>query len=79
MLSFLNMYVMKTIQMSKLLFLTTITFLLFTIGCSKSKVNNPELHVASEAIEVWLQKIQYNPTPKNVEVNTSVIWTNQGC
>lgn len=71
---------MKTIQTSRLLILITITFLSFTIACSKSTDNNPASLVAPvAAIEVWVQKIQYNPTPKNEVVNTSVIWTNIGC
>ena len=73
------MYAMKTIQISKLLFLTIITFSLFTIGCSKSEQKIPASHVTAGANEVWLQNILYNPTPQNVEVNTSVIWSNEGC
>jgi len=70
---------MKTIRMSKLLFLTSITFLLFTISCSKPKAKIPTSHYTPETIDVWLQKIQYNPTPQNAEVNKSVIWINEGC
>lgn len=74
------MNAMKTIQMSQLLFLTAIVFLSITIGCSKSNANNPPPRVApGQAIEVWLHKIQYNPTPKNEVVNTSVIWIIEGC
>lgn len=71
---------MKAIPFSKLLFLTTITFQSFTIGCSKSIDTTQSTRVAPDAaMEAWIQKIQYKPTPKNVEVYTSVIWTNQGC
>jgi plastocyanin len=73
---------MKTIRLTRFLFIAIIAFLSFTFGCSKDNTDNGNTGNNNTggnkgADEVWLQGSVFNPTTLTVAVNTTVKWTNK--